>query len=195
MSLDFRNIKKLTIGGVSLKSLAINGVQVWKSFTNQIPISTDTDGSIYNKTGYMVGKRINSSGAVANVDNPSAAKAPFVTGFIPCKQGDVIRLKNCYIPAVNTAVWGDASANTNVFGGGFWGLRSGLYSSAKAKVNVFSWGTFQDGDTKIVSGYSAVNNRYTQFTIAQGSIKYIRLTLATDTSPADAIVTVNEEIT
>ena len=43
--MDFSVIKKLTIGGIELKQLFINGVKVWamKTFTNQVPISTDTD--------------------------------------------------------------------------------------------------------------------------------------------------------
>ena len=54
-------------------------------YTNQIPISTDTDGSIYNGTGYKKNVRINSSGAIQDEDNT------YVTGFIPCKSGDVVR--------------------------------------------------------------------------------------------------------
>lgn len=58
------------------------------SYTNQIPISTDTDGSIYNSTGYMYKKYINSSG-VEGDNNIS-----YLTGFIPVKVDDVIRMRN-----------------------------------------------------------------------------------------------------
>lgn len=173
----------IEIGSISLTTLI-----------NQIPISTDTDGSIYNTTGYLAGKRINSSGAVADLDSSSASKKPFVTGFIPCKQGDIIRLKNCYIPANNGNLWGNTSDSTNVFGSGFWGIRNGLYNASKAKEQVFSWGDLADGKTTIVSDYSVSNDRYSQFKIACSGVSYIRLTLATDTSPADAILTVNQEI-
>lgn len=55
------------------------------TYSNQIPISTDTDGSIY---GYKAGYRLNSSGVV---DSYSGF---YITGFIPCTVGDVVRLKN-----------------------------------------------------------------------------------------------------
>ena len=53
------------------------------AYINQIPISTDTDGSIYNSTGYKTGYRINSSGVLAE----SSANA--ATGFIPFRFGDI----------------------------------------------------------------------------------------------------------
>lgn len=56
---------------------------------NQIPISTDTDGSIYNGKGYKEGTRISSSSG-----SISANDATDLTGFIPVKMGDVIRMKN-----------------------------------------------------------------------------------------------------
>jgi len=57
-------------------------------FTNQLPISTDTDGTIYNGTGYKYGQRLSSSGTLGNQNNS------YVTGFIPCKVGDIIRMRN-----------------------------------------------------------------------------------------------------
>ena len=195
--IDFTGVKAITIPEGSVKKITRNGVTLWEkiSFVNQIPISTDTNGSIYNGTGYKTGSRINSSGNVASIDNPSAPKAPFVTGFIPCKQGDIIRLKNCFIPGRNAPYeWGDQAANTNVFGGGHWGLRSGLYNSSKAKIEVFSWGDFYDLATNKVSDYEAVDGKITQFKIAYSGVIYIRLCLAPDGNPADAIVTINEPI-
>lgn len=56
---------------------------------NQIPLSVDLDGNIFNEIGYQTGKRIDySSGdvidAVATVPNSS------VTGFIPFTPGDIL---------------------------------------------------------------------------------------------------------
>ena len=87
--IDFKNLKKLTIGGIELKQLFINGIQVWKaiSYTNQIPISTDKDGSIYNGKGYIERYYDNNG----NVGTNSATD---LSGFIPCKIGDVVRMKN-----------------------------------------------------------------------------------------------------
>lgn len=88
--IDFSNFKKLTIGGVELKQLFINGIQVWKAITNQVPISTDMDGSIYNKVGYKDNTRLSSSGSVSS----SAQTGSVTTGFIPWHgDGDVLRLK------------------------------------------------------------------------------------------------------
>lgn len=161
--------------------------QTTGGYTNRIPQSTDTDGSIYNGTGYKTNTRCNSSGEVVDFA-PDTDNTVFTTGFIPCKQGDVIRLKNCYMDASLSRDY-KTSTDTDI-----WGIRSGLYDSSKAKVAVFSWGNLNEGATGVVSDYSAANGQVTEFTIAQSGISYIRLALATDTSPADAIVTVNEQI-
>ena len=42
------------------------------NYTNQIPISTDKDGNIYNGTGYKANTRGNSSGEPADIANASA---------------------------------------------------------------------------------------------------------------------------
>ncbi|MBQ7491180.1 MAG: tyrosine-protein phosphatase [Clostridia bacterium] len=51
---------------------------------NEIPISTDEQGNIYNGTGYKEGYRLNSSGV------ETAASGQNVTGFIPFTQGKQI---------------------------------------------------------------------------------------------------------
>ena len=185
------------------------GSLVNAKYTNQIPISTDTSGSVYNGVGYKEKTRGNSSGAEATVDNASATNPVFFTGFIPCKQGDVIRLKNCYLYA-------SANNNSSVYGSDAFALRSGLYNSSKTKIAVESWGNLyktNNAQDKF-SNYTRVQvtaDQYidadvcdateglvTQFTIAYANTAYVRLCLAADKShgftPADAIVTVNQEI-
>lgn len=162
------------------------------AYTNQIPISTDTDGSIYNGTGYKLATRGNSSGAAIAITE--GTNPAFFTGFIPCKQGDIIRLKNCFMEGKTSG----GSAKT-LYGEDLWGLRSGLYNTSKAKVDVFSWGFFKDGNTAVVSDYTIpADGKVQQFTIAKAGVSYMRLTLAADVdngfTAADAIVTVNEEI-
>lgn len=66
------------------------------SYTNQIPISTDSTGAIYNNIGYKDGYQISSSG----VDEEYGHKS--VTGFIPIKKGDTIRIKGVYNNDVNS---------------------------------------------------------------------------------------------
>lgn len=57
-------------------------------YTNQIPISTDMDGSVYNTVGYKEGYRLSSSGAESAMDGMA------VTGFIPCAYKDLVYLQN-----------------------------------------------------------------------------------------------------
>lgn len=168
------------------------GALILSSYTNQIPISVDTDGSVYNGTGYKERKRFGSGGAEGDLEFPNSTNAPFITGFIPCKQGDIIRLKNCYIPTADGS--NDIATGNNSYGNAFWGMRSGLYNASKAKVNVFSWGNLFDNDKSILKDYTSVNSRITQFTIAQSGVSFIRLCLAHTGNPANAILTVNEEI-
>lgn len=170
-------------------SATVIGVLNTASYTNQIPISTDTDGSIYNGTGYKESTRGSSDGSITEVT--TGTNPTFTTGFIPCKQGDTIRLKNCYIHAHGTNASYEA-----IYGNGAYGLRSGLYNSSKAKIGVFSWGNLSQGnDTEYIT-YTQNGNDYklTEFTVALANTAYIRLTLATDSNPADAIVTVNQAI-
>ena len=86
--IDFSKIKKLTVDGIDLKSLAINGVQVWKAgYKNWVLFSINADGTIYNNgLGYKDGYRVRSGGAEAE------SEASSCTGFIPFRQGDVLRI-------------------------------------------------------------------------------------------------------
>lgn len=156
-------------------------------YTNQIPISTDTDGTIYNGVGYKPSTRGSSDGSISNIT--SGSNPTFTTGFIPCKQGDTIRLKNCYIHA-------HGDDRSTIYGNAPFGLRSGLYDSSKAKIAVFSWGNLSEGNDadKITYVRNGSDFKLTEFQIAYSGTAFVRLTLATDTTPADAIVTVNEEI-
>ena len=56
------------------------------TITNQVSISTDSSGNIYNTTGYKDNYRINSSG------EESAMSGFAVTGYIPFTKGQTIRL-------------------------------------------------------------------------------------------------------
>ena len=57
-------------------------------YTNVLPISINSDGSIFNIVGYKNGYRLNSS-----VTEKAQAGCAY-TGFIPAKKGDIIRIKN-----------------------------------------------------------------------------------------------------
>ena len=69
--------------------ITIGTLEHTAGYTNQIPISTDTDGSIYNDgQGWKTDCRLNSSGLVAALEGME------VTGFIPIRYGDTVYLKN-----------------------------------------------------------------------------------------------------
>ena len=96
--IDFSGIKKLTIGGVELKQLFINGVQVWKSgYKNWVRYSTEDDGvTIYNGgKGYKDEYRVRSGGAESSLVGGT------ITGFIPFKKGKILRLYPPFV-GVNT---------------------------------------------------------------------------------------------
>lgn len=67
-----------------------------KPKVNLLPSATDTDGTIYNGTGYKANTRLNSSGATASATGYSA------TGFIPVTAGQKVTFENMVIDADNS---------------------------------------------------------------------------------------------
>lgn len=139
-------------------------------YTNLVPTSIDTDGTVYNSTGYMNGKRLSSSGAVKDLSTSA------VTGFIKAKAGDVVRLggvvlandpSSCYICAYNS--------NFELVGAKT--VSGSAYSTDPATI---VW----DGT---VCTYTLAN---------VSTIAYIRINAVCNNGPngANMIVTVNEEI-
>lgn len=104
MSFDFADYIRLAIpeGSVSKITRKGDGVVLWsKGYLNRVPLSTDTDGSIYNGVGYKENVRLSSSGGISS----SAQNGSVTTGFIPFPDGDatVIRMKG--------VEWKNSSAN------------------------------------------------------------------------------------
>lgn len=94
MSLNLKDYIYLDIPEGRVKQIArkSDGLVLWKQgYTNWVPRSTDTDGSIFNGTGYKDNVRLSSSGGISG----SAQNGSTTTGFIPYSGGDagVIRLK------------------------------------------------------------------------------------------------------
>ena len=187
--MDFTKLKKLNIGGIDLKQLFINGIQVWKSFTNWVPLSTDTDGSIFNGTGYKENVRLSSSGGISS----SAQNGSVTTGFIPFPDGDktVIRMKGVEFISGGSesgkhyyVVFYDASKNT----------ATNCYLSAQ-NVNAYSHIITATRDENGVETFSfnheyGTTNEFLQY--IRNKAKYIRITAKG--KGADMIVTINEEI-
>ena len=147
------------------------------SYTNLLPSATDTDGSIYNGTGYMVGQHLTSHGIAEDF------AGMYLTGFIPVSFGDVVRLKNV------TWQYGVASGITSN------NQRICFYDSSKAYIGLAT-GSSAAGT---LSGVKDDNNIWTQFTVRNSTglslnnAAYFRLCCAGITS--ESVITVNEEIT
>lgn len=140
------------------------------AYTNQIAISTDTDGSIFNGTGYKTGFHLTSSGTLEEWSGIE------VTGFIPCVKGDVVRLSGIAM-----------SKNDNDAGSVD---RISFYDGSKAHlqtINVMQnsvgwWGASYDSDGNL-----------TQFTNTKATTSaYMRL--SAHEIDADSVITVNEAL-
>lgn len=157
------------------------------NYTNQIPISTGTDGNVFNGTGYQTASRISSSsGVAANVSNANATYPSFTTGFIPVKKGDVIRLQNCWM---DTKSYDDA---TSPYGHRTWALLVAFYDGLNTTVKASRAWTDFPTNTDVITATIGSDGRITQF-VVNVSNPYMRLNLAS-ADPSDAILTINEEI-
>lgn len=144
------------------------------AYTNQIPISTDTDGSIY---GYRSGYRLDSSGT------PSSQSGSYLTGFIPCKVGDVVRLKNV------TFQYGISSGLTSN------NQRVAFYNSSKTHLTQ----TNATGLAGVAGGEKGEDGIWTRFTpkatmngVDCSGLAYFRINAAYIGD--DSVITVNEPI-
>lgn len=161
----------------------------YPNFTNQVTISTDTDGSVYNDVGYTDDTRLSSNGQVSG----SAQIGSVTTGFIPWVYPAVVRMKG--------AKWEPRSGYHYYFT---------LYKEDKTTYqpdNNVGHGCVEAGDgaaNHLIVTYDEATG-ITTFTIEDPegtsgvfrnnakTAKYIRLTAyRTD---ADFIITLNQEIT
>lgn len=186
--MDFSKVKAIKIPEGYVKKIVTNrgGVTLWEvPYVNMVPLSIDTDGSIYNGgLGYKNGYRVRSGGTEASSNNGAC------TGFIPVNGGDVVRISGVIFSyaqngnAINVA----DSSFTNI----------GQFTMLPAQYGIFARG----------AAYAA----YAQDSVVEESdgvwkwvvppaasgVAYIRVSgqNSSGTSPgANLIVTVNEEIT
>ena len=82
-------------GNVVITATAI--VETPSTPVNQIPLSTDSTGAIYNGTGYKENTRIGSDGT-----DRTGATGKYATGFIPVTVGDKLYFYNCEILQTGT---------------------------------------------------------------------------------------------
>ena len=184
--MDFKNVKKISIDAGEVKQIAINGVVVWSGYTNQVPISTDTDGSIYNGVGYKDNTRLSSSGGVSGSAQTNSA----TTGFIPFPDGDktVIRMagvdwlsesgRHYYINFYDTSKKYITGVSADAYYGGGWSHVITVEKDGNGVITVRFSQTY--GDTNTFLNY------------VRNQAKYIRINAKG--KGADMIVTINEEI-
>ena len=170
------NTQTISIANVT-GALVISATAGGGTYTNQIPISTDVDGSIYNTTGYKTASRIKSNGTA--VDNTGGTYGTFVTGFIPIQQGDIIRLYNC---------WQDPDGTLAEYGMDYGGLNNGFFGSDKTTLNASEFWGYNHNFGDFVYD---TNGNIVQMTV-KVSVPYVRLTLSGTAS--EAIVTINETV-
>ena len=149
--------------------LVTETTEILPAYTNQIPLSTDVSGEILNGVGY--------EGGQLGMDGSVAAGTSFVSGFIPVKKGDVIRVKDPSSTNFSTglvfALYNSSKATGSNIGRYINTMQgSASYGAVSISGNVLTW------DTSNVNYYFWNN------------FAYLRVT----TNSAASTVTVNEEI-
>lgn len=150
---------------------------------NLVPTSIDTDGSIFNGTGYKDGYRLSSSG------NTSVQAGSTVTGFIEFITSDVLRIKGVTMTDSNAA--GTYVNNSYI----------AFYDSAFTKIGVTNNAGGSGICPNAVNSYrtSETNGVHTyDFSAVDGTnVKYIRISspFGEAGSGSGMFVTVNQEIT
>lgn len=183
--MDLSLYKHIKIGGHQMKTLAIDDVQIWKcAYVNQVPLSINADGSIYNGgLGYKNGYRIRSGG------EESATAPAACTGFIPVSAGDVVR-----IYPVNPSQLSASGTGINVSDSSFNNIgqaaSNGDYGIFASSYSAYGW------KKSVVAEGNGVY-RWVVPPAASG-VAYIRVSIydqQNGAQGANMIVTVNEEIT
>lgn len=190
--MDFSEVKKLTIPeGEVAKITDASGNVLWQAitFTNQVPISTDTNGSIYNGLGYKENVRLSSSGGVSS----SAQNGSVTTGFIPWKNTDTVRVKGAEWLGTFEAY--GAHCYFNLYDSGKNFISQGTAGSSGYNANLKAQLSVVYDETTGVTTFEIINpdGSTGTFRAAAKSAAYIRINAMG--KGADLIVTINEEIT
>lgn len=147
---------------------------------NWVEYAEDTAaGSLYNGCGYKDNARLSSSGGVSG----TAQTGSVVTGFIPWKSGDIIRMKG--------ATW-THRANEHYY--------LSFYNSSKSLIEAMSAETHAGNSSSVSVAYDSATG-VTTIDVVEGtafgnkvaSAAYFRINVYG--KGADLIITVNQEIT
>ena len=183
--MDFANLKSLIISEGEVASITCNDVVLWQGYTNQVPISTEIAGgtTIFNSgKGYREGYRLSSSGA------EKSQSGAVVTGFIPAKRGDIIRMKG--------ATWGTTVSEGYCYIVAY-GTNGGKLYHANKHMNSTINNNISNQVGVDLSNSSIItdSNGVTTFNIVwTGSTEIAYIRISATGNGADMIVTINEEI-
>lgn len=164
--------------------ITVTAVKQAVSYTNQIPLAQALETTeIYNGgLGYKQDARINSSGNAADVASNKTYRL-FVTGLLPIKKGDVVRLGNCWI---------DPDGDETEYPANAGGCNIRILDEAKGTLTGSHWAVFADsGNTKFIDIQKDTAGNVIQFTYNYTG-GYLWMTLAGEGE--SAVVTINEEI-
>jgi len=161
------------------REFSVDYNNVSPSYTNQIPISVDTNGNIYNGTGYKDDTGISSAGVERTKTGNLA------TGFIPYNYGDTIR-----IDRFDTTATGDKNN-----GGVFFYNESKTYLGAKRLPTYVTEGKVIDGEPLVDTPESPVYDAGAGSDKVITSAKFIRVVFYDKSGQGEnLIVTINEEM-
>ena len=178
--LDFSGVKAIAIPEGDVVKIELGGTILWKREpVNLVPTSIDTDGSVYQRAGYISGYRLSSSGGLSSQHNT------VTTGFIPFKAGGIVRMAGvswtqnvgyCYQAFYDSSftLLGSHSIGAGTFEGAAKYQRGNVSGATRI--------TIENGVTTFVPAFSSNADK----------VAYFRLNGYG--SGADMFVTINEEI-
>lgn len=159
------------------------------NYTNLVPTSMDTDGSVYNSAGYKDNVRLSSSGGISS----SAQSNSVTTGFMPWTSCGTIRIKG--------ALWNSADTSKHYYVNFYDANKTFIYyfssrdviDSTVSPYNLIS--VSYDEATEVTTIDTSAISMLSNNTGVSGAVKngvYFRLTAVG--SGENLIVTVNEKI-
>lgn len=161
---------------------ALFGTAMLPNFTNQLPMATDTDGTIYSDDGYDIGPHINGT---FNGGMKHDAYS-LLTGFIPVDRYSTIYTKNIFWDGTQgyyeRIYFYDKNKN-EIQNGDFMAFITSqqLATSGALLISEYELG---ENELKLTIGTSQLLN----------NVGYIRMNFFKDNKGANPIITVDEEI-
>lgn len=156
-------------------------VDVVKGFTDALATAIDTDGSVYNGNGYIIGRRMETDGT--EVDSAYYA----LTGFIPCKKNDVIHVHDMSFTE------GDQNCRVQFFDAAF---NRVTYANSEAPVLINRENLLANSNT-YVADYEATDNGFKltlSGNVVHDTTAYARFVFYKTQLGRNPMIAINEEI-